>query len=281
MGDTFQAYIRKIEDLPTLPVTANQILNLADDPLFSLDKLKDILERDPAISAKILSVANSAFFGFPLRTNMLSDAIMRIGFDNVRSIALGISLLTLLCDGRTTPAYKRLFNHSITVGLTARLLTRNFRMGISDDILIDGMLHDLGHLVLNRYFPEVFEEILASLEREGSLIDAERSVMNYTHSDAGFWLAEKWNLPESVLDTSLYHHAPSQAKRNQKRAAVIHIADYIVSRNILSPVKKDANYPFDHNAIDILGFSDNTLSDLEESIDGIPFSDDIFFKEVR
>ncbi|MEN8261957.1 MAG: hypothetical protein ABFR82_00660 [Nitrospirota bacterium] len=58
-------------------------------------------------------------------------------------IALGISLLTLLCDGRTTPAYKRLFNHSITVGLTARLLTRNFRMGISDDILIDGMLHYL------------------------------------------------------------------------------------------------------------------------------------------
>lgn len=168
MGDTFQAYIRKIEDLPTLPVTANQILNLAGDPLFSLDKLKDILERDPAISAKILSVAN-----------------------------------------------------------------------------------------------------------------AEKSVMNYTHSDAGFWLAEKWNLPESVLDTCLYHHAPSLAKRNQKRAAVIHIADYIVSRNVLGPVKKDANYPFDHNAIDILGFSDNTLSDLEESIDGIPFSDEIFFKEIR
>ncbi len=281
MGDTLQSCIQKIEDLPTLPVTANQILNLAKDPLFSIDKLKEILERDPAVSAKILSVANSAFFGFPLRTNMLGDAIMRIGFDNVRSIALGISLLTLLCDGRTTPDYKRLFNHSLTVGLTARLITINFSSDISDDIMIDGMLHDLGYLVLNRYFPEIFEEILNSLEDSKSLIDAEKSVMNYTHSDAGFWLAEKWNLPETVLDTCLYHHAPSVAKRNQKRASIIHIADYIVSRNILGPVKKNANYTLDHNAIDILGISDSILTDLEGSIDGIPFSDEIFFNEIR
>ena len=79
MENTFKSNLQKIEKLPTLPETAHHILNLTNDPLLSIDELKSIVERDPAISARIISVANSAFFGASVRTSMLDDAIMRIG----------------------------------------------------------------------------------------------------------------------------------------------------------------------------------------------------------
>ena len=281
MGENFKSHLQKIEKLPTLSETAIQILNLTNDPLLSIDELKNILERDPAISAKILSVANSAFSGFPLQTNALGDAIMRIGFNNVKSIALGISVMTLLDNGKSTAEYKRLFNHSVTVGLTSRVVAKNLRTGIADNILIEAMLHDLGYLVLNRYFPEIFQEILSLFENEASLLDAEKNILSCTHSDIGFWLAEKWNMPDTILDAILYHHIPSLAGRNAKRVAIIHIADYIVSKNIISPIEKDTNYPLDPCSIDMLGISNDDLKGLAESIGDVLSSDKIFSSVVR
>jgi putative nucleotidyltransferase with HDIG domain len=276
MGNTLKSDLQKIEKLPTLPETARHILNLTNDPLLSIGELQKVVERDPAISAKILSVANSAFFGAAVRTDMLSDAIMRIGTENVKNIAVGISVLTLFGEGRITPDYKRLFNHSVIVGLTARSLAKRFRTVIGADILIDGLLHDLGYLVLNRYFPEIYQNILSAFRGSMSLLDAEKDIISYSHAEAGFWLAEQWKLPNTVLDTILYHHTPALAKNNAKRVAIIHIADYIVSKNIFSPVEKDPHYPLNRASYAMLRISDDDLKDIEGAIRNNAFADEIF-----
>lgn len=276
MENPFKAKLQKIEKLPTLPDIAQRVLSLTNNPLVSIDELKNILERDPAISSKILSVANSAFYGFPSTSNfMLHDAIMRIGTDTVKNIAVGISVLTLFGSCKTAEEYKRLFNHSVTVGLTVQLLNKKFRAKISGDILIDGLLHNLGYLLMNSYFPETYQEITSLLEDNIPPLDAEKKILNCTHGEIGYWLAEQWKLPDTILDINLYHHAPSLAKRNMKRVAIIHIADYCVSRYIISPFEKDMNYPFDHASLDILGITANDLQDVEESIGGLPFSDEM------
>jgi len=227
MGDILKTYVQRIKELPTLPSIAHKILVLTSDPLLSIDDLMDIVEIDPAISAKILSVANSAFFGYPVRTTKLNDAIMRIGINNVKSIAVGIAVLSFLGDGRKTPDYTKLFNHSVCVGLTSRFIAKTLRLSIADDILTDGLLHDLGYLALYKYFPEIYREILKSLKDGRPLLEAEKGILSYSHTDVGFWLADQWNLPSTVVDAVLYHHAPSLARRNSKRSAIIHIADYI------------------------------------------------------
>lgn len=275
MGDILKSYVQKIKELPSLPATAYEILHLTVNPLLSINELKNIIERDPAISAKILSVANSAFFGYPVRINRIDDAIIRIGIGNVKSIAVGIAILSFLGDGRTTADYSRLFNHCVTVGLCSRFIARNLRLSIAEDILIEGLLHDLGYLVLYRSFPTVFRKILESRESTGSLLRAEKNILSYTHADVGFWLAEHWNLPETMLDANLYHHTPSLAKRNEKLLAVIHIADYISAKKIFSPIEKDPNYPFDGGSLDILSISDNDMKDIEESIGDVPLADEI------
>jgi len=273
MRNTFKSNIQKIEKLPTLPEIAHHILHLTNDPLFSINELKNIVEKDPAISARIISVANSAFFGASVRTMKLDDAIMRIGLNNVKSIAVGISVLTLFGEDKITSDYKRLFNHSLTVGLTARSLAREFRMIIGENILLDGLLHDLGYLVLSSYFPEVYQNMLDSFQFSRSLLDAEKNILGYSHAEIGFWLAEQWNLPSTLLDTILYHHTPSLSRNNARRVAIIHIADYIVSKESFGPFEKDPNYSLDRDACALLGISDNDLKHMEETVQ---FTDEIF-----
>lgn len=278
MNESVKAFVKNIKNLPTIPVIAQEVLGRLSDDMLSVDKLEDIIEKDPAISAKILSVANSAFFGFQISTDALGSAIMRIGFNNVKNIALGISLITILDDGKRGKAfdYKRIFNHSVAVGFTGRLLARNLKLDNAEEALMIGMLHDLGYMVLSRYFPEKYEDVLFTFNEGKSLLDAENQVLGFTHSDMGYWLAEEWKLPDIILDVNLYHHCPSSSTRNEKSIAVIHVADYLTAMNIMSPVENDPAYPLDPSSLEILGISEAELKDMEDSLGGVPFSDEIF-----
>lgn len=278
MNESLKQYVQKIDKLPTLPVIAQEILSLVNNDSSSVGRIESVVENDPAISAKILSVANSVLFGVKVQTKTLDSAIMRIGFDNVKSIALGISLMTVLQDRESGNVfdYKRIYNHSVTAGFLARLLAKKLKLDFSDEIMMNGMLHDIGYLVLNKYFPEIYMEVLASFDKGLSLLDAEKNILGFTHADIGKWLAEKWNLPNAILDTTLYHHTPSLARRNLKRVAVIHLADYITTQNLLTPTDKDPHYPRDPAALDILGISEEHLKKFEAELGSEEYSSEIF-----
>jgi putative nucleotidyltransferase with HDIG domain len=250
-------------------------VNLIDDDLVSVNKLVRIIENDPAISAKLLSVANSAFFGFREPARTLNTAIIRIGFDNVKNISLGISIMTVLDGGRHQKAldYRRIFNHSVAVGFIAKLLSGHFKLTVTDEIMICGLLHDIGLLILSRYFPDRYLNVLNALDSERDLLDVEKEVFDFTHADIGIWLAEKWSLPDTVLDTILYHHAPAHAQNNLKHVAIVHIADYIATLHIIKATERSYNLTFDSSCLDMLGISENDLTDVvTETKNGSLFS---------
>jgi putative nucleotidyltransferase with HDIG domain len=269
MSDSLKQYVQQITQLPTIPVVAEQILKLVHDERTSVDKLSNIIENDPPITAKILSVANSAFFGYKVMTKTIHDSILRIGFNNVRDVALGVSLMTVFEDreGKLRAFdYQRIFNHSVTVGAVAQLISKDLKLRFTDEIFMNGILHDLGYLVLNKYFPDTYMQVLGVFEKIKDLLEAEEAVFDFTHAEIGAWLAEKWNLPEGVLDAILYHHRPSLATRNSDRVAVIHIADYIVSRGLFSVISENPNYPLDPAALSILKISEDRLKEVEGKI---------------
>jgi HD-like signal output (HDOD) protein len=278
MHESLRSYIKNVKNLPTIPVIAQKILGLLGDNKLSVESLEEIIEKDPAICAKILSVANSAFFGFRVSTDFLNNAIMRIGFNNVKNIALGISLMTILDDGKRGSLfdYRRIFNHCVAVGFTVRLISKNIKFDNADDLLVFGMLHDLGYLVLNRYSPETYHKVLNTFESGQPLLDAEKKNLHFTHTDIGSWLCEEWKLPEVIMDINMFHHTPHLAERNAKQIAAIHIADYLTSKNIMAPIEKDPHYKLELSSIEILGISEKDLKEMEESIGGIPFADEIF-----
>lgn len=269
MADSLKQYVQQITQLPTIPVVAQEILRLVHDELTSVNKLDNIIENDPPITAKILSVANSAFFGYKTPTKDIHNAVLRIGFNNVRDVALGVSLMTVFeeKEGKVSAFdYQRIFNHSVTVGAVAQLISKELKMKFSEEIFMNGILHDLGYLVLNKYFADTYMKVLGIFEKGRNLLEAEKEVLDFTHAEIGAWLAEKWNLPEEVLETILYHHNPSSAKKHLKRVAVIHIADYIVSKGIFTAIKDNPGYPLDISTLNVLGISENKLIEMEGKI---------------
>ena len=261
-----------------MPVIAQKILAIAGDDTASVSMLESIIENDPAISAKILSVSNSAFYGFKTPANTLGGAIVRIGFSNVKNIALGISLMTVLHNGKTgtTLDYHRIFNHSVATGFIASLLSRSLKLNVSEETLICGMLHDIGFLVLSSHFNETYLKVMDVFKGEMTLLEAEREIFGFTHSDIGKWLAEKWSLPDTVTDVILNHHCPLQANENRLQVALVHTADVIATRSILSVTRKNPQYPFEHKCLETLGISDADIHQFEEQIKSGELLSDLF-----
>ncbi|RJQ48262.1 MAG: HDOD domain-containing protein [Nitrospiraceae bacterium] len=268
MTESLKQYVQKITQLPTIPVVAQEVLKFVHDEKTSVVKLENIIENDPALSAKILSVSNSAFFGYKTPTQTVHSAILRIGFNTVRDIAFGVSLMTVFEDKDRPGAldYQRVFNHSVTVGLIAQMISRDLKMGFSEEIFVNGILHDLGYLVLNKYFSETYMKVLEIFHKQVSLLEAEKTVMDFTHAEIGSWLAEKWNLPDDVIYTVRYHHTPLLATKKTKRVAIIHIADHMVSKGVFSAIQSDPHYPLERASLDLLGINEDYLRGLQDKV---------------
>jgi putative nucleotidyltransferase with HDIG domain len=275
MNNLLKQHVQEIKKLPTLPVIAQEVLELVDKKLMSVEKLENIIQNDPAISAKVLSVSNSVYFGIAADTQTLSSAIMRIGFDNIKNIAFGVSLMSVMKDDQAGSVfdYQMLFNHSVSVGFVARIIAKELKLEVSEEMLMNGLIHDLGYLVMNKYFPKRYREVINVFEKEKQLLAAEKEVFDFTHADIGAWLADQWKLPGNILDTVMYHHSPSLAEKHQKSVAIIHIADFITTKSIIGPTKVNPNYPFDPAALEIMELSKSDLNEFEAKVSGGIYSD--------
>ncbi|MFN3479840.1 MAG: HDOD domain-containing protein [Thermodesulfovibrionales bacterium] len=276
MNNTLRLLVQRIPKLPTLPSIAREILMLIDNDSLSIDRLEDVLDRDPSISSKVLGLSNSAFFRPDKPISTIRDAIFRIGFKNVKTIALSVSLLTLLKDEGTSSVidYQMVFRHSFSVGMVSKSLSDILRLPISEASFTSGLLHDLGILVLNAYFPNYYQKVIDDI-REGNFItDSELKILGFTHAEIGAWLADKWNLPIAIKDVILYHHNISGAKRFLDMIAIVHISDFITCKNIPSLMNREGIYRFDPLSLEVLKITEKQLVEIESSLDKSIFSQD-------
>ncbi len=271
-------FVQKIPKLPTLPIIAERILGMIDDDSASIESVVDIIEKDPAIAAKVLSFANAAFYGSGEPVFSVRGAIMKIGFKNIRSIALGISLMTIFSENKEkfAAAYHRIFLHSVAVALISEQIAEKVSRELVDKAFIAGLLHDIGQLVIIRSFPDDYLLILDEFSRGLFLIDAEKKVLGITHADIGVWLMDKWNLPAIIQDVVQYHHAPSEAASNQKLVAVIHLSNIIASRHSFGLFEGGPVNAFDYSALEILGVTEKYLETIESGLDKEAFPADFF-----
>jgi HD-like signal output (HDOD) protein len=131
-------------------------------------------------------------------------------------------------------------------------------------------------MVLNKYFPKMFFKVLSEAEKEKYFLEAEKKILGFTHEDIGIWLADKWNLPEDILATVGHHHTPMLAQSCQKHAALIHVADYVITVNVLNITDHDPEYSLDRAALDMLGISESCFDTLRTSATKEMLSDEMF-----
>lgn len=264
-------------NLPTLPVVASRLLQMLDDPNVSCGTFSKALSEDQALTARILKLANSAYYGFPRSIGTVNLAVVVLGFDTVKDLVLSVAVMDLFRssrDGRfDIPTF---WEHSLRVAAASRRLARLLRWRAVGESFTAGILHDVGKIVMYQYQPLEFDEMVRRVLEDGvPPLDAELDVLGATHTDVGAWLAEKWNLPEGLVEAVRFHHAPAGASQEHAAsAALLHLADYLSRRigfgNGFGPEVRPELHP---DALRILVtegliVAESDLADLERAIAG-------------
>jgi len=220
-----RAQILNSKDLPTIPVLLARILAVVDGERTPARDLLEVMQRDQALTGRVLRLANSGFFGFSREVATLPRAVMILGFSAVRSLALGVKIWETM-RGRDGLSLTELWEHSALVGAAARLIARRVHAADPEEIFTAGLLHDVGRAVLNLRFPAEYAVVSAASGVD--LLERERAAFGVDHAQAGAWLAEAWSLPESIVEAAASHHQPITPGTPLGAAVIVNLANRLV-----------------------------------------------------
>lgn len=233
--DEFRKRLEKIDDLPSLPIIIAEINQLMSDPRTTAPKLATVIMKDPAITARVLKIVNSAFFGFPKRIESVNQAIVALGFNTVRSIVLCSSVIEAFASAKTkTNALNRkdFWKFSVAVGAATKVIAKNAGERRIEVAFVNGLLHGVGKLVLDQFFHEPFVEAMRiAREQDRTLWDAEREVIGVTDAEAGGLLLEGWKLGDGMALCVLHQEHPEEAPQEHRAMAA-----YVQVGNVLARV---------------------------------------------
>lgn len=207
--------IAHLDSLPAAPGVVGQVLALTAEPDFAMDRLVRLVRMDPAITAHVLKMCNSPYYGLRHKVASLDHAIAVLGVNALVDVVLSSGLLRVFGD-RPHQGYllKRgqLWRHSVACGLIAQKLSDRFKDFNSSIIFTAALLHDVGKLVLNQFVNQSFYEIESLIvEQRYSLVEAEKEVLGIDHASLGGIVVEKWAFPEEIISAISYHHQPMSA----------------------------------------------------------------------
>ncbi|GAB4332254.1 MAG: HDOD domain-containing protein [Dehalococcoidia bacterium] len=223
--DAATALIESIDELPPLPAVAARVMTMVEDDTTSASNLAQVLATDQALTAKLIRISNSAYYGFARQVSTVREAVTLLGFRQVREVAIATSLMNAF--KRPIPAddgfdLDLFWGHSVAVAVAAEAVAKKTRAARPQDAFTAGILHDIGRLVLRMVRPREFAAAVA-IARSGamSLNEAEIHTTGYSHEDLGRALGAKWKFPGHLLDAVGAHHDESRSPEADGIAGVI------------------------------------------------------------
>jgi putative nucleotidyltransferase with HDIG domain len=223
--------LRKIEQLPTLPMVVTRIMQLIENPRTSAAEITKVISLDPALTVKILKLVNSAYYGFPKKITTITHAIMILGFEDVKNIALSVSVFDIFKWDGDEEGLDRVgfWQHAIGVGVCTKLLAKRLRYKNVEEAFIAGLLHDVGKIVIDQFFHNELVEIIKLIKEKNCLfINAERELFDMDHTEIGRIIGKKWGLPQQIIDCIAYHHDPVMRTDLDILVSMVHASDIFV-----------------------------------------------------
>lgn len=234
-----ESAIREISHIATLPEVTLRIIELVEDPTSTAQDLHAVISNDPALSSRILKVVNSSFYGLPGQIASINRAIVMLGLNAVKNIAIAASLAKLFRGGELTPSFsaKELWNHSNATAIGCKLISDSQGLGLGDEAYLAGLIHDIGIMVEMQYDRS---KLIDALDKTGagpegvpkvSLLETELEVFGANHQHFGQGLCAKWKFPAPFAAATGFHHNPLSAPSEQvKLVSVVHAADCLAGR---------------------------------------------------
>jgi HD-like signal output (HDOD) protein len=230
--------LKEISHIATLPEVTLRIIELVEDPSSTAQDLHEVISNDPVLCSRILKVVNSSFYGLPGQIASINRAIVMLGLNAVKNIAIAASLAKLFRGGELTPFFsaKELWDHSNAVAIASKMLSDRLGIGLGDEAYLAGLIHDIGIMVEMQYDRSNLIDALDRCNADAtgmpsvSLLETEEEVFGATHQDFGKGLCEKWKFPTPFMAAAGYHHNPTEAPTEAKKIVyVVHAADKIAS----------------------------------------------------
>jgi HD-like signal output (HDOD) protein len=230
--NTIVRRLRKIDMLPTFPHIVEEVVGIIDDPMSSASDLAKHM--DPSMIGEILRIANTAYFGTRNFRNIstIEHAIAVIGYEHLTHVVLQMPFLHMVNGSDKSFDRKEFVRHSILCGVAAKALSLAAGKGDSSQIYLSGIMHDVGTIIMYRYFRKEWDQVLALIQdRSFPRFEAERQVFSVDHGYIGAALLELWNIPRPITEGVMFHHCPEEASDNRENALVVSVGN-VFSRTI-------------------------------------------------
>ena len=234
-NERYRRFIEQIDNLPALPAIVSRLIRVVNSSDTSAEDAARLIQQDPALTTKMLRLANSAFYGIPRSISSVSSAVVILGFNTIRSLVLSASVMKMFSSSPQASFEKdRFWKHSIVCAIAAKIIVRQFmgiRMMDPESAFCAGILHDIGKLIFTEFAGNDYLEA-CSYARKNSvpLIDAERRFLGITHADIGRILADKWALPLDLEYAVVFHHEPAKADSLLDLVTTVHMANVLTHK---------------------------------------------------
>jgi len=252
--------VSKIEKLPPMPAIAARLMQLASDPDVDMTTVASMIARDPAMTATLLKLCNSSFYGFQNRVSSVQQAASLFGLRKITQMAV-MALSAKYLVGRTEGydlVEGELWKHSVIAASVAEQLAKKCGYPNSGLAFTAGLLQDVGKIIIHDHVGDKLQEIRDAADKgDIGFMKAEEHVLGFSHAQAGALLMEKWNFPEELVDSVRYHHNPLSAKVDVKLACLSQVADAITMIMGLGLGADGLCYTVTEEVMDYLGLNDS------------------------
>ena len=264
-GD-IRSKVKNIDGLPQFPATHAEIMKLSKSDESSSEDLAEKIQLDPGFLATVLKLANSSYYGFSKKTDSLQLAVTRLGMEEIGNLVMAAQVFEKLGGNDEGSALDMagLWKHSVGTAFIARAVSKKLQTEV-DASFLGGMLHDLGKIVLDRFFADYYGAVVDTVKSESmSLYQAEMEILGVSHAEVGGLLAESWAFSKNFQNCMTHHHLPRGTRRHQRLVCVIHLADVLCHQLEFGSGGDEQVPDVDESALDRFSIGDRGLTTLKE-----------------
>jgi putative nucleotidyltransferase with HDIG domain len=258
-----------VAELPAMPSSISEVIAACDDQDMTVGQLSQVILRDQNLTANILKLANSAFYGHARTVTTATEAVVLLGFSAIKSLAISSHTSRLLSGA--LPGYGlqqgELWQHSIAVAFTARRLAVEIHLAPVEEAFVAGLLHDLGKTILSSYMENAFDEVTRiAQERRMPFHEVERELLGFDHAELGAQAALAWSFPAELEEAIRFHHAPHDATLKPMLAHCVHLADAACMMLGVGLGVDGMMYAMDPESLGVVGLTGERLTALMEDV---------------
>jgi putative nucleotidyltransferase with HDIG domain len=269
MTYTIDSIVKGIPSMGSYGGIIRELEQVLEDPQSTLVNVAEVIEKEPDVTARLLRLGNSSFYGFPSRLETVFEAISLIGIQQVQDLIAASNVIEIFKGvSAEFVSMESFWKHSLACGVAARLLAIEQRVAKPEKFFVAGLLHDIGRMAIYARTPQLARQIFLLCQSQPMLmIEAEVRIMGFDHTTIGAELLRTWNYPANLIHAVGHHHQPITSGAFQLEASLVHLANYLVAAMELGSSGEHRVAPLNRKAWDRINLPLDVLGSLMDNID--------------